>query len=148
MQRAQVLSVEGGVRVPRDGGDGGGGVAASEVIARVGSGGSKVVGLRVVGVASVDCVRDRREGEEMRALGFLGGGCSESSGREMVVVVVVGVVEVLLVMRRGWGMRWRSVVVEVEVGWREGAERLWEMEGMRAMGRRFARRSAVGTMSD
>ena len=131
--------MEGRIRVPRDGG-----VAASEVIARVGFRGSKVAaGLRV-GVARVGCVRDR-EGGEMRALGF-GGGCSESSG-EMVVVVVVGVVEVLLVMRRGRGMRWRSVVLEVEVGWREGVERLWEMEGIRAIGW-FAGRSAVRTMSD
>lgn len=135
VQRAQVLSVQGGVRVPRDGG-----VAPSEMIARVGFRGLKVAGLRV-GVARVGCVRDR-EGGEMRALGF-GGGCSESSGE---MAVVVGVVEVLLVMRRGWGMRWRSVVLEVEVGWREGAERLWEMEGMRAIGW-FAGRSAVRTMS-
>lgn len=41
-----------------------------------------------------------------------------------------------LVMRRGWGIRLRSCVVgEVVVGgWREGAERLWEMEGWRAIG--------------
>lgn len=50
--------------------------------------------------------------------------------------VVGGVVEVRLVMRRGGGMRWRDGVVGVEVvvGWREEAERLWEMEGRMAMG--------------
>lgn len=57
---------------------------------------------------------------------------------ELVVVVVavdVGVVvEARLVMRRGRGMRWCSGVVIMTVGWREGAERLWEMEGRRAIG--------------
>ena len=54
--------------------------------------------------------------------------------RDCAGVVVGNLVEVRLVMVRGRGMRVRSGVMEVDVGWMEGAERRWEMEGRRAIG--------------
>lgn len=82
-----------------------------------------VVRLRA-GFARVGFVRDRRGGW-MGVVGFSGGWV------ELVVVVGVVVVEARLVMRRGGGMRsLSSVVGVVAVGWREGAESLWERKAI------------------
>lgn len=109
------------------------GLVVVVVDARVGFEGS-MMGVRVrVGSASVGFVRER-EGGWIGVQGFRGG-CFDLGG--WLMVVVLGVVEVRLVMRRGRGMRLRSVMVEVEViigGCREGAERLWEIEGGKAIG--------------
>lgn len=139
MQRAQLdggMRVEGGV----------GGVAELELVALAracwSTGSMMDVRLRV-GSASVGFVGERKGGW-MIAAGFLRGGCLGACGG----MVVKGVVEGRLVMRRGRGMRLWSGAVEVEVGWMEGAERLWEMEGRRAIGeierRTFCGKDRVG----
>lgn len=93
-------------------------------VARVGWKVSMVVVWVSDGFARVGFVRVR-EGGWMGGRGFRGGWVRFESR------LVGGVVEVRLVMRRGRGMRWCS---DVEVGWREGAERLWVMEGRTVMG--------------
>lgn len=160
MQRAQrLLAVvvvragcgDGGVAAAAgdDGKDGGGfgsEVVVVAAVARVRSKGLMMVVRLSVGSARVGFVRER-EGGWMAGRGVRGGRFREESR------VVDRVVEVRFVMRRGRGMRWRSVVVEVEVGveavvdWSEGAERLWEMEGRRVIGG-LERRFVVETLSD
>ena len=141
MQRAQVA---GGFGIEGGDGDDGAGIGAGAVVewivvdanddvvaverARL-KGSMKEIVRVSAGCASVGFVRER-EGGWMGERGFRegrGGG---------VCFGVVGVVEARLVMRRGRGTRLRSGgVVEVLVGgWREGAERLWEMEDRRAIG--------------
>lgn len=98
--------------------------------------GGSVMGARLrVGEARVAFVRERE------------GGCAGGRGLRAGGVEVAAVaVEARLVMRRGRGMRLRSagvvlavLVMVVVVGWREGAERLWETEWRRTMGWIFCR---------
>ena len=87
------------------------------------------VGLASVGSARVAFERER-EGAWMGGRGCRRGGVGMGVGAGGTVAVVEGS---RLMMRRGRGVRCRSVVGVVVMGWRGVAECLWAMEDGRTM---------------